>query len=82
MSILKEAFQFYKERKREEKQRKMLIRHDMDFSLLESLIQKVNENPDLRVEIHLADGSRVLLKTYKKVEAHNLINGEIYEEIR
>jgi hypothetical protein len=82
MSILREAFQFYKERKREEKQRKMLIRHDMDFSLLESLIQKVNENPDLRVEIHLADGSRVLLKTYKKVEAHNLINGEIYEEIR
>lgn len=82
MSILREAFQFYKERKREEKQRKMLIRHDMDFSLLESLIQKVNENPDLRVEIHLADGSRVLLKTYKKVEAHDLINGEIYEEIR
>jgi hypothetical protein len=82
MSILREAFQFYKERKREEKQRKMLIRHDMDFSLLESLIQEVNENPDLRVEIHLADGSRVLLKTYKKVEAHNLINGEIYEEIR
>jgi hypothetical protein len=81
MSILREAFQFYKERKREEKQRKMLIRHDMDFSLLESLIQKVNENPDLRVEIHLADGSRVLLKTYKKVEAHNLINGEIYEVV-
>ena len=82
MSILSESVAYYKQRKREEKQKKMLIRRDMDFSLLEELIQKVNENPDLRIEIHLSDGSRVLLKTYKKIEAHDLINGEIYEEIK
>lgn len=79
MSLLKETIQFYKQRKLEEKQRKTLIRHNMDFDLLEQLIQKVNENPELRVEIKLSDGSRILMKTYKKAETHDLINGNILE---
>lgn len=77
MSILREAYTFYKERKLEEKQKKRLIRSKSDFHLLEQLIQKVNENPDLRIEVHLADGTRLLLKTYHKVETHDLINGNI-----
>lgn len=79
MSLIKETIQFYKQRKLEEKQRKTLIRHNMDFDLLEQLIQKVNENPELRVEIKLSDGSRILMKTYKKAETHDLINGNILE---
>lgn len=79
MSVIKESIQFYKQRKLEEKQRKTLIRHNMDFDLLEQLIQKVNENPELRVEIKLSDGSRILMKTYKKAETHDLINGNILE---
>lgn len=82
MSIFKETINFYKEKKLEEKQRKKLIRRNMDFNLLEELVQKVNTNPDLRIQIHLADGSDILLKTYKKVEVHDLINGEIFEEIK
>jgi hypothetical protein len=79
MSIFKEAITFYKERKREEKQRKTLVRRNMDFALLEQLIQKVNENPDLRIDIHLSDGTLINMKCYQKKETHDLINGNIYE---
>lgn len=77
MSILKESLAYYKQLKTEEKQKKKLIRAKSDFHLLEQLIQKVNENPDLRIEVRLADGSRLLLKTYHKPEIHDLINGNV-----
>lgn len=79
MSLIKEAFQFYKERKLEEKQKKTLLKHKMDFSLLEQFIQKCNENPDLRIDIHLLDGTLINMKCYQKKETHDLINGNIYE---
>jgi hypothetical protein len=77
MSILSETRAYYKQLKAEEKQKKKLIRTKTDFHLLEQLIQKVNENPDLRIEVRLADGSRLLLKTYHKPEIHDLINGNV-----
>ena len=80
MGALKEARQFYKEKKREEKLKKKLLSHKTDFHLLEQLIQKCNENPDLRIEVRLADGTVLLLKTYHKTETHDLINGN-YEVI-
>lgn len=79
MSILKEAITFYKERKAEEKQRKTLIKRKMDFSLLEQFVQKCNENPDLRIDIHLLDGTVINMRCYQKRETHDLINGNIYE---
>ena len=79
MGIFREAVAFYKERKREEKQRKTLIRRKMDFTLLEQFVQKCNENPDLRIDIHLSDGTVINMKTYHKRETHDLINGNIYE---
>lgn len=77
MSALSEARKYYRQLKAEEKQKKKLISSKTDFHLLEQLIQKVNENPELRIEIHLSDGSRILMKTYHKVETHDLINGNI-----
>lgn len=79
MSILKEAITFYKERKAEEKQRKTLIKRKMDFTLLEQFVQKCNENPDLRIDIHLSDGTVINMRCYQKRETHDLINGNIYE---
>lgn len=79
-SAFKEARQFYKEKKREEKLKKKLLSHKTDFHLLEQLVQKCNENPDLRIEVRLNDGTVLLLKTYHKVETHDLINGN-YEVI-
>ena len=77
MSILRESLKYYKELKAEEKQKKKLIRSKTDFHLLEELIQKVNDNPELRIEVRLNDGTVLLLKTYRKVETHDLINGNI-----
>lgn len=79
MGILKESIAFYKERKREEKQRKTLIRRKMDFTLLEQFVQKCNENPDLRIDIHLSDGTVINMRCYQKKDTHDLINGNIYE---
>ena len=79
MSILKESIAFYKERKREEKQRKTLVRRKMDFTLLEQFVQKCNENPDLRIDIHLSDGTVINMRCYQKKDTHDLINGNIYE---
>ena len=79
MDALKEAISFYKEKKQEEKQRKTLVRKNMDFTLLEQFVQKCNDNPDLRIDIHLSDGTLINIKTYHKRETHDLINGNIYE---
>ena len=79
-SAFKEARQFYKEKKREEKLKKKLLGKKSDWHLLEQLVQKCNDNPDLRIEVRLNDGTVLLLKTYQKVETHDLINGN-YEVI-
>ncbi len=79
MSILKESIAFYKEKKAEEKLRKRLIKRNTDFAILEQFVQKCNENPDLRIDIHLSDGTVINMKTYHKRETHDLINGNVYE---
>lgn len=75
MGALKEAREFYKQKKAEERLKKKLLGKRSDFHLLEQLIQKCNENPDLRIEVRLTDGTVLLLKTYHKTETHDLING-------
>lgn len=79
-NAFKEARQFYKEKKREEKLKKKLLGKKSDWHLLEQLVQKCNDNPDLRIEVRLTDGTVLLLKTYHKVETHDLINGN-YEVV-
>jgi hypothetical protein len=79
-NAFKEARDFYKQKKREEKLKKKLLGKKSDWHLLEQLIQKCNDNPDLRIEVRLNDGTVLLLKTYHKVETHDLINGN-YEAI-
>ena len=64
MKTLKKAFDYYKQLRIEEKQRKALINSNADFTLLEQLIQKMNVNSNLGVEIYLNDGSRILIKTH------------------
>ena len=79
-NAFKEAREFYRQKKREEKLKKKLLGKKSDWHLLEQLIQKCNENPDLRIEVRLNDGTVLLLKTYHKVETHDLINGN-YEVV-
>lgn len=77
MGILKESIRYYKELKAEEKNKRKLLSAKTDFHMLEELIQKVNENPYLRIEVRLKDGTSMLLKTYLKDNRADLINGEI-----
>ena len=49
MGILKESIRYYKELKAEEKNKRKLLSAKTDFHMLEELIQKVNENPYLRI---------------------------------
>jgi hypothetical protein len=79
-NAFKEAREFYKQKKKEEKLKKKLLGKKSDWHLLEQLIQKCNDNPDLRIEVRLNDGTVLLLKTYHKIETHDLINGN-YEVI-
>lgn len=79
-NAFKEAREFYKQKKKEEKLKKKLLGKKSDWHLLEQLVQKCNENPDLRIEVRLSDGTVLLLKTYHKVETHDLINGN-YEVV-
>ena len=81
MGALKEAIEFYRQKKAEEKLKRKLLSKKSDWHLLEQLIQNCNDNPDLRIEVRLNDGTVLLLKTYHKVETHDLINGN-YEEIK
>ena len=79
-NAFKEAREFYKQKKKEEKLKKKLLGKKSDWHLLEQLIQKCNDNPDLRIEVRLNDGTVLLLKTYHKIETHDLINGN-YEVV-
>jgi len=79
MGVLKETLEFYKEKKLYEKQKKMLVKKALTLGILEQFIQKINDNPDLRVDIHMADGTFINMKTYQKRETHDLINGNVYE---
>lgn len=82
MSVLKETIKFYREKKAEERQKKMLVEKAIDLGIFEQFIQRVNENPDLRIDIHFRNGTTLNMKCYHKRETHDLINGEIYEDVR
>lgn len=81
MGILREAVDFYRQRKREEREKKTLLSSDADFSLLEKLVQKCNNNPNLKIQVFLKDGTRLLLRSYeeRKHNTSDLINGDFID---
>jgi Uma2 family endonuclease len=79
MGVLKETIEFYKEKKRIERQRKMLVKDSLTNGIFEEFMQKINDNPNLRVDVHFPDGTLLNMKVYEKRENHDLINGNIYE---
>lgn len=79
MSLIKETLQFYKERKKIEQQKKMLVKNSLTNGVFEEFMQRINDNPNLRVDVHFPDGTLLNMKVYEKKETHDLINGNIYE---
>lgn len=51
---------------RDKKEREQLLNSKTNWAALEQFIQKVNENPDLRVDVELRDGTVIHLQTVTK----------------
>lgn len=85
MSILREALDFYKERKRQEREKKLLLSSKTDIGMLENIIKRCNDNPRLKVRIFMTDGTRYELSTYEPKRDNPLytqINGLSVEDIQ
>lgn len=66
-------FEYYKMAREEalkqkliDKKKARLLKKEIDYAYLEELIQKINENPLLRVKITLPDGTTLDLNTRPK----------------
>lgn len=72
----KMAREIARKQKEEDMKKARLLNKDMDYAFLEELIQKINENPLLRVKITLNDGTVLDVNTKPKsnpiqyLEAH------------
>lgn len=62
----KEAEEEIRQKKREYEEKQKFLSSHADFNFLEKLIQKCNDNPDLRIDIYLLDGTVVKMKTYQE----------------
>lgn len=79
MRFLKEAYKYYKQLKIEDKQRKRLINTDLDYSYLQWMLDKAEENPDLMIRVTLKDGKKIEMLSKKKknnTSIFDYINGE------
>ncbi len=82
---IKEAHKSYKIYIQKELEKKALLSSRSDWSMLESLVQKCNDNPNLRITVYLNDNTRIDMKTYDvhKTITSSLIDGnEYYEEVK
>lgn len=65
---LKAAIKESKKQYAEEKRKQHFLNKSIDYQYLEELVQKINENPLLRISVHLTDGTRLELNTKPKKE--------------
>ena len=82
---IKEAYKSYRIYIQNELEKKALLSSKSDWSMLESLVQKCNDNPNLRITVYLNDNTRIDMKTYDvhKTITSSLIDGnEYYEEVK
>lgn len=67
MNEIKKQLREYKQRLiKEKKERDQLLNSKTNWAALEQFIQRANENPGLRVDIELRDGTVIHLQTMSK----------------
>lgn len=79
MGMFKEAFEYYKKLKEDEKQRKRLINTKLDYGHLQWMLDKAENNPDLMIRVTLTDGKKVEMLSKKRKQSTSIsdyINGE------
>ena len=60
----------------EEKKKQELLNTNIDYNFLQSLINKVNENPDLVITIYFKSGDKMILQSqFKEDKATDYYNG-------
>lgn len=80
---LKAAWNEAKEQRKKDKLKQRLLDKEMDYAYLEELVQKMNENPKLRIVITLTDGTKIDLNTTPKYNPLDYIApSEEYMEVR
>ena len=58
----------------EDKKKEQFLNKSIDYQYLEELVQKINENPLLRISVHLPDGTRLELNTKPKKDNVNYMD--------
>ena len=79
MGMFKEAFEYYKKLKEDEKQRKRLVNTKLDYGHLQWMLDKAENNPDLMIRVTLTDGKKVEMLSKKRKQSTSIsdyINGE------
>mgnify|MGYP006978114787 CR=1 FL=1 len=75
----KETRKLIKEQKRkliwEATKRKELLNANIDYNFLQSLIDKLNNNPDLIIEINFRSGDRMTIRQKQELNHNDLFNG-------
>lgn len=75
----KETRKLIKEQKRkliwEATKRKELLNANIDYNFLQSLIDKINNNPDLIIEINFKSGDRMTIRQKQELNHNDLFNG-------
>lgn len=75
----KETRKLIKEQKRkliwEATKRKELLNANIDYNFLQSLIDKINNNPDLIIEINFKSGDRMTIRQKQEINHNDLFNG-------
>lgn len=67
MNEIRKQLQEYKQKLlKEKREREQLLNNKTNWAALEQFIQRCNENPDLRVDIELRDGTVIHLQTVTK----------------
>ena len=79
MGMFKEAFEYYKKLKEDEKQRKRLINTKLDYGHLQWMLDKAENNPDLMIRVTTKNGEKVEMLTKRRKQTTSLadyINGK------
>lgn len=64
--IRKQLAEYKQKLLQEKRERDQLLNNKTNWAALEQFIQRCNENPDLRVDIELRDGTVIHLQTMSK----------------
>lgn len=81
-SVRRQVKEYRRKLLEEKAAREALISMRTDFNMLEGMIQRVNENPDLRIDITLKDGTIIRLKTYREARDIDPFAADYVEEIK